>query len=409
MSFEKLGLNPKLLATISTKGYLAPTPIQEKAIPFILDGVDVLARAETGTGKTAAFALPILHRLNSVPAKNRRNPRVLVLTPTRELADQVGIAFQEYGRQFFLKYAIVFGGVKISPQVEKLSKGVDVLVATPGRLLDHLKGKKVDLSNIKMFVLDEADRMLDMGFIDAVIEIISYLPNVRQNLLFSATYTKDVKQLANKLLYHPEHVSVAAYNKAAQSVFQTLYKVGIDAKKAVLLHLLKQGKWSRTLVFTRTKLGANKVAEYLEKNGISNAAIHGNKSQPARMSVLEKFKKGEIRVLVATDVASRGLDIENVSHVVNYELPQVPEDYIHRIGRTGRAGQKGDAISLVCREENTKLKQIERHLKIKIPVKELKGKKGESISADSLLSKNQPGSFNKRYSTKPYNKRKRKK
>ncbi|MCP3866908.1 MAG: ATP-dependent RNA helicase RhlE [Gammaproteobacteria bacterium] len=370
MSFDTLGLSAELLRAVSEQGYTEPTPIQRKAIPSILEGKDVMARAQTGTGKTAGFTLPLLQLLGRHSnVKGRRPVRVLVLTPTRELAAQVGDSVETYGRHLPLRSAVVFGGVKINPQIEKLRRGVDILVATPGRLLDHAGQKTVDLSQVEILVLDEADRMLDMGFIHDIRKVLALLPKneVRQNLLFSATFSSEIKQLAHRLLNRPELIEVARRNTAAERIEQRVHPVDKHRKREMLSHMIGSRDWRQVLVFTRTKHGANRLAQQLEKDGLKTAAIHGNKSQGARTRALAGFKAGDIRVLVATDIAARGLDINQLPHVVNYELPNVPEDYVHRIGRTGRAGKEGEAVSLVCVDEHKLLRDIERLLKRDIP------------------------------------------
>ncbi len=376
MSFDTLGLSAELLRAISEQGYTQPTPIQRKAIPLILQGKDVMAGAQTGTGKTAGFTLPLLQRLCENPlAKGRRPVRALVLTPTRELAAQVAASVETYGRHLHLRSAVVFGGVKINPQIDKLRRGVDVLIATPGRLLDHVSQKTVDLSQVEILVLDEADRMLDMGFIHDIRKVLALLPEngARQNLLFSATFSKDIKQLANRLLNNPELIEVAQRNTTAERIDQVVHPVDKRRKRELLSHMIGSRNWRQVLVFTRTKHGANRLAQQLEKDGLSAAAIHGNKSQGARTKALAGFKSGDVRVLVATDIAARGLDINQLPHVVNFELPNVPEDYVHRIGRTGRAGNEGEAVSLVCVDEHKLLADIERLLKKDIPSVVLEG------------------------------------
>ncbi|VAW82425.1 ATP-dependent RNA helicase RhlE [hydrothermal vent metagenome] len=376
MSFDTLGLSAELLRAISEQGYNEPTPIQRKAIPVVLEGKDVLAGAQTGTGKTAGFTLPLLQRLSDKPAsKSRRPVRALVLTPTRELAAQVGDSVKTYGRHLPLQSAVIFGGVKINPQIEKLRRGVDILVATPGRLLDHANQKTVDLSQVEILVLDEADRMLDMGFIHDIRKVMAMLPdkNARQTLLFSATFSDEIKQLANRLLNSPELIEVARRNTTAERIEQRVHPVDKGRKRELLSYMIGSGNWRQVLVFTRTKHGANRLAQQLEKDGLAASAIHGNKSQGARTRALAGFKSGDIRVLVATDIAARGLDIDQLPHVVNYELPNVPEDYVHRIGRTGRAGNEGEAISLVCIDELKLLRDIERLLKREIPKETLEG------------------------------------
>ncbi len=388
MSFDTLGLSAELLRAIREQGYNEPTPIQRNAIPVVLDGKDVLAGAQTGTGKTAGFTLPMLQRLSKTPAaKGRRPVRALVLTPTRELAAQVGESVQTYGRHLPLKSAVIFGGVKINPQIEKLRRGIDILVATPGRLLDHVSQKTVDLSQVEILVLDEADRMLDMGFIHDIRKVMALLPdkNARQTLLFSATFSNEIKQLANRLLNQPELIEVARRNTTAERIEQKVYPVDKLRKRELLSFMIGSRNWRQVLVFTRTKHGANRLSQQLEKDGLTAAAIHGNKSQGARTRALAGFKKGEVRVLVATDIAARGLDIDQLPHVVNYELPNVPEDYVHRIGRTGRAGNEGEAISLVCVDEHKLLKDIERLLKREIPKETLQGYEPDpSIKAEPI-------------------------
>ncbi len=368
MSFDSLGLSAELLRAIREQGYSQPTPIQTQAIPVILDGQDILAGAQTGTGKTAGFTLPMLQRLNQPQGpNNRRTIRALVLTPTRELAAQVGDSIKNYSRHLPLKSAVIFGGVSINPQIDKLRKGIDILVATPGRLLDHVSQKTLDLSNVEILVLDEADRMLDMGFIRDIRRVLALLPKQRQNLLFSATFSDEIKQLANSLLKKPVLIEVARRNTASELVSQVIHPVDRRRKRELLSFMIGSQNWHQVLVFTRTKHGASRLAEQLGKDGISAAAIHGNKSQGARTRALADFKQNNVRVLVATDIAARGLDIDQLPHVVNFELPNVPEDYVHRIGRTGRAGNDGEARSLVCVDEHKHLKDIERLLKRDIP------------------------------------------
>ncbi len=379
MSFDTLGLSADLLRAISEQGYTEPTPIQRKAIPVVLEGKDVLAGAQTGTGKTAGFTLPLLQQLSVTPVNNghngRRPIRALVLTPTRELAAQVGDSVQTYGRHLPLQSAVVFGGVKINPQIAKLRRGVDILVATPGRLLDHANQKTLDLSQIEILVLDEADRMLDMGFIHDIRKIMAMLPdkNARQTLLFSATFSNEIKQLANRLLNSPELIEVARRNTTAETIAQRVHPVDKNRKRELLSHMIGTHNWRQVLVFTRTKHGANRLSQQLEKDGLTATAIHGNKSQGARTRALADFKNGKVRVLVATDIAARGLDIDQLPHVVNFELPNVPEDYVHRIGRTGRAGNEGEAISLVCVDELKLLRDIERLLKRELPNEVIEG------------------------------------
>jgi len=357
MSFDQLGLAPSLLEAVAAEGYTTPTPIQAKAIPAVLEGQDVLAAAQTGTGKTAAFTLPLLHRLGQ---ESYKKARVLVLTPTRELAAQVEQSVKTYGRQTRIKSTVVFGGVGYQPQISAFRKGVDVIVATPGRLLDHLQQGNLDLSGVETLVLDEADRMLDMGFINDIKKVLKHIPAKRQTLLFSATFSKDIRKLASNLLNNPIEIDVAPRNATAERIDQKAIMVEKARKRALLSHLITSGEWSQVLVFARTKHGANRLVKQLETDGLSAAALHGNKSQNARTKALEGFKNGSIRVLVATDIAARGIDIDALPHVVNYELPNVPEDYVHRIGRTGRAGSEGEAVSLVGPDERKFLKDIEK-------------------------------------------------
>ncbi|MBN2531076.1 MAG: DEAD/DEAH box helicase [Deltaproteobacteria bacterium] len=385
MSFENLGLTVDLQKNVNATGYVEATPVQVAAIPLILENKDVLVRAQTGTGKTAAFALPILQLLEHRDTADRRFPRALVLTPTRELTQQVAKSFTTYGSGIPLKCTAVFGGVGMSAQIDALNRGVDVLVATPGRLLDLMHNNHARLGNVEILVLDEADRMLDMGFIEAITEIVAAVPKKRQSLLFSATYAKAVMNLANQILYRPERVEISSRNEAATLVQQRVYRMNARAKRGVLRHLIQQDHWSKILIFTRTKFGANRLGEYLNQMGITTEVLHGNRSQSSRDKALAAFKSGDIAALVATDVAARGLDITDISHVVNFELPQAPEDYVHRIGRTGRAGNPGDAISLVAPEEKRQLKQIERIMGQYIPVGELKGAKGETISPEQFM------------------------
>lgn len=368
MSFDTLGLSAEILRAVDEQGYITATPIQLQAIPVVLKNQDVMAGAQTGTGKTAAFALPLLQRLNKPPQREqKRFVRALILTPTRELADQVGSSVRTYGKYLHLKSTVVFGGVNISNQTKKLCDGVDILVATPGRLLDHIRQKTVDLSKVEILVLDEADRMLDMGFIPDVRRITSLLPKERQTLLFFATFSDEIKKLANGLLKSPVLLEVARRNTIAKSVSQVIHLVDRSRKRELLSFLIGSKNWHRVLVFTRTKYGANQLADQLERDGLSATAMHGNKSQGARTRALRNFKKGIVRVLVATDIASRGLDIDQLPHVVNFDLPQATEDYVHRIGRTGRAGTEGEAISLVCVDDLKMLETIEKSLKISIP------------------------------------------
>ena len=369
MMFTELGLSAELLRAVSEQGYSQPTPIQAQAIPVVLKGGDVLAGAQTGTGKTAGFTLPLLQRLAAgTPAGNGFRPvRALVLTPTRELAAQVGESVATYGKYLSMRSAVIFGGVNINPQINILRKGVDILVATPGRLLDHVQQKTLDLSKVEILVLDEADRMLDMGFIHDIRKVLALLPKRRQNLLFSATFSDEIKQLADRLLDNPALIEVARRNTASETVAQVVHPVDRERKRELLSFLIGSNDWRQVLVFTRTKHGANRLAEQLDKDGLSAAAIHGNKSQGARTKALADFKSGKVRVLVATDIAARGLDIDQLPHVVNFELPNVPEDYVHRIGRTGRAGNEGEAVSLVCVDEIKLMRDIERLIKREVP------------------------------------------
>lgn len=372
MSFDHLGLGADLLRALGGQRYGHPTPIQAQAIPEILAGHDLLAGAQTGTGKTAAFLLPILQRLAD-QGHPQRHPRALVLTPTRELAAQVGERAHAYGVHLPLRSTTIFGGVGMQPQVDRLHHGTDILIATPGRLLDHAGRGTVDLGRVQILVLDEADRMLDMGFIHDIRRVIALLPKQRQNLLFSATYSDEIRRLADGLLRRPRLVEVARRNMAAEAVVQSAHAVDKGRKRELLAHLIHQGGWGQVLVFTRTKHGANKLAEHLVREGISAAAIHGNKSQSARTRALGDFKAGKVRALVATDIAARGLDIVNLPQVVNFELPNVAEDYVHRIGRTGRAGAGGAALSLVSPDERSLLKDIQRLLRRDIPLTQVAG------------------------------------
>jgi ATP-dependent RNA helicase RhlE len=375
-NFNELGLSEPILRAISDAGYTTPTPIQAKAIPQVLSGGDLLAGAQTGTGKTAGFTLPILHIL-SQKARNadaiKSRPRCLMLTPTRELAAQIEESVKTYGKYLPLTSTVIFGGVNANPQIARLKKPLDILVATPGRLLDHANQKNVDLSGVEILVLDEADRMLDMGFIRDIKKILAMLPKARQNLLFSATFSDEIKTLADGLLHNPGFVEVARRNTASELVEQTVHMVAAAHKRELMSYLIKHNDWQQVLIFTRTKHGANRLAEKLIKDGIEAAAIHGNKSQGARTKALAQFKDGSMRVLVATDIAARGLDIDQLPQVVNFELPNIPEDYVHRIGRTGRAGSSGAAVSLVDREELKFLKDIEKLIKREIPKVQVEG------------------------------------
>ncbi|TAM03272.1 MAG: DEAD/DEAH box helicase [Paraburkholderia sp.] len=375
MSFDSLGLSEPLIRAVNELGYTTPTPIQLQAIPAVLNGGDLLAGAQTGTGKTAGFTLPILQRLTDMPtaASSKRVVRALILTPTRELAAQVEESVRAYGKYLKLKSTVMFGGVGINPQIDALRRGVDIVVATPGRLLDHMQQKTIDLSQLEILVLDEADRMLDMGFIHDIKRVLAKLPPKRQNLLFSATFADEIKALADSLLDSPALIEVARRNTTAETVAQKIHPVDRDRKRELLTHLIRQHNWFQVLVFTRTKHGANRLAEQLTKDGISALAIHGNKSQSARTRALSEFKDATLQVLVATDIAARGIDIDQLPHVVNFDLPNVPEDYVHRIGRTGRAGATGEAVSLVCVDELQLLKDIERLIKRAVPQEVIAG------------------------------------
>ena len=377
MTFDELNLAPAILKAVHETGYETPTPIQAQAIPAVLAGHDLLAGAQTGTGKTAAFTLPMLHRLSqSAAPKNKfggKGIRALVLTPTRELAAQVEESVREYGKYLDINSTVVFGGVGMNPQIDRVKRGVDILVATPGRLLDLQQQGFLDLSTVQVLVLDEADRMLDMGFIHDVKKVLALVPREKQSLLFSATFSDEIRDLANTLLKNPQSIQVTPSNTTVQRISQVIHPVGRGKKKQVLLHIIQQHNWSQVLVFTRTKFGANNVAEFLTKNGVQAMALHGNKSQSARTQALAGFKSGDIRALVATDIAARGIDIDDLPHVVNYEIPNVSEDYVHRIGRTGRAGATGEAVSLVCMDEEGFMMDIERFTKQQIPVQVIEG------------------------------------
>lgn len=377
MNFSELNLAPAILKAVLEQGYDTPTPIQAQAIPAVLEGRDLLGGAQTGTGKTAAFTLPMLHRLSmSRSAQNKfggTGIRVLVLTPTRELAAQVEESVRTYGKYLQLSSTVIFGGVGMNPQISKLKKGVDILVATPGRLLDLQQQGMLDLGQVQMLILDEADRMLDMGFIHDVKKVLALVPKDKQSLLFSATFSDEIRDLAANLLNDPLHIQVTPRNTTVQRITQVIHPVGRAKKKALLAHIITENKWSQVLVFTRTKFGANSVAEFLEKNGITAMALHGNKSQSARTQALAGFKSGEVRALVATDIAARGIDIDDLPHVVNYEIPNVSEDYVHRIGRTGRAGADGQAVNFVCLDEEGFMKDIEAFTKQNINVEIVEG------------------------------------
>lgn len=388
MSFKDLGLRNELLSAIEAEGYTTPTPIQQQAIPLILAGNDMIARSQTGTGKTAGFTLPLLQKLLETSKPGRApKPRALILTPTRELAAQVAESVTTYGKFLSLKSTVIFGGVNINPQIKALRHGVDIIIATPGRLLDHVSQKTVDLSMIEILVLDEADRMLDMGFIHDIRKVLALLPRNRQNLLFSATFSTEIKNLAATILKSPKTVEIESQKTSAETVSQVIYRVDSKRKRALLSHLIASKNWKQVLVFTRTKHGANRLAEHLNTDGITSAPIHGNKSQAARTKALADFKKGTVRVLVATDIAARGLDIDDLPHVVNFELPNVPEDYVHRIGRTGRAGREGEAVSLVCIDENKLLRDIEKLLRKELPNMILPGYEPDpSIKAEPIIN-----------------------
>ncbi|OQY51129.1 MAG: ATP-dependent RNA helicase [Desulfobacteraceae bacterium 4572_89] len=384
MSFDELGLRIELLNAVNSKGYTTPTPIQTRVIPVILKGQDVLARAQTGTGKTDAFALPLVNIL-SHDKRKRQHPRALILAPTRELALQVGDSIKAYGRRVSIRCTVVYGGVNIGPQIDRLKRGIDILVATPGRLLDLAAHRDLNLSQIEFLVFDEADRMLDLGFSEEINEVLDLVPEKRKTMLFSATYTQQIRNLAKIMLQEPEYIEVTPGKKAAESIVQKVHLVDQSNKRALLIHLITQERWSQVLVFVRTKHGANKLTEKLAAKKISAAALHGNKSQSFRTRTLKEFKNGEIRILVATDVAARGLDISNLPHVVNYDMPGVPEDYIHRIGRTGRAGISGIAVSLVSHQEKAHLKAIEKLLDQKIPREEVSGFTEGGVVPDFVL------------------------
>jgi len=407
MSFDNLGLSAEIVRAVVENGYSEPTPVQKQAIPVILAGKDIMAGAQTGTGKTAGFTLPMLQRLSEeAQGKGQRPVRALVLTPTRELAAQVHESVATYSKHLPLKSAVIFGGVKINPQIDKLRRGVDILVATPGRLLDHANQRTVDLSKVDILVLDEADRMLDMGFIHDIRKVFALLPKERQTLLFSATFSAEIKRLADGILRQPELIEVARRNTASELVEQVVHPVDRERKRELLSLLIGQGNWQQVLVFTRTKHGANRLSQQLERDGITSAAIHGNKSQGARTRALADFKNGGVRVLVATDIAARGLDIDQLPHVVNFELPNVPEDYVHRIGRTGRAGNEGEAMSLVCVDELKLLRDIERLIKRELPKDVIDGFEPDpTIKAEPIIkrsgqrndrSRGKPGGGNRR-------------
>ena len=392
MSFNSLGLADEIVRAITDHGYTIPTPIQAQAIPAVLAGGDLLAGAQTGTGKTAGFTLPILHRLSTsagapVNASATRPIRALILTPTRELAAQVEESVRTYGKYLKLTSTVIFGGVGINPQIKLLKHGVDILVATPGRLLDHMQQGTVNLNHVEILVLDEADRMLDMGFIRDIKKVLAVLPKKRQNLLFSATFSEEIKALADGLLNAPAMIEVARRNSTVEMIAQKIHPVDRDRKHPMLTHLIKTKQWTQVLVFTRTKHGANKLVEQLGKDGITGLAIHGNKSQSARTRALAEFKDGSLQVLVATDIAARGIDIDQLPHVVNYDLPNVPEDYVHRIGRTGRAGATGEAVSLVCVDEHEMLRDIERLIKRELPRETIAGFEPDPLARAQPIQK----------------------
>ncbi|QAX81467.1 DEAD/DEAH box helicase [Candidatus Pseudomonas adelgestsugas] len=404
MSFASLGLSEALVRVIEAAGYAEPTPVQQRAIPAVLQGRDLMVTAQTGTGKTGCFAIPILERLfpNGHQDKPQRHwprqPRALILTPTRELATQIHKSFQLYADELQLVSACVFGGVNLNAQVKAMSSGVDVLVACPGRLLDLCNQGNIDISHVEILVLDEADRMLDMGFVHAVKKILASLPAKRQNLLFSATFSNDITALARKLLQNPEHIEVTPPNSTVERIEQRVFRVAADHKRALLAHLFTINAWKQVLVFTRTKHGANRLAKHLDKHGFTAVAIHGNKSQNARTKALANFKDGSVRILVATDIAARGLDIDQLPHVVNFELPNVYEDYIHRIGRTGRIGRSGKAISLVAPEEEKLLNSIEHMTKQKIAAGDPLGFNASAVKTEKLETRERSDMCNPRKS-----------
>ena len=400
MTFSDLGLSPALVKAVEEKGYTKPSPIQEKAIPHILEGKDILASAQTGTGKTAGFTLPVLQHLSETKHPKYRPLRALVLTPTRELAAQVHDNIREYSKYVNIKSTVIFGGVNAKPQISTLKNGIDILVATPGRLLDLHDRKALSFRRIEVLILDEADRMLDMGFVRDINKIISFMPTKRQNLMFSATFSNDIKKLASGILKNPVSVETAPQNSTAKKVTHIVYKVDKKKKTEFTIKLIKDNNWSQVLIFTRTKHGANKLTEKLIKAGISAAAIHGNKSQGARTKALRNFKDNSIKILVATDIAARGLDIPLLPHVINFELPNVPEDYVHRIGRTGRAGASGEAISLVSHDEEEYIRDIEKLLGFKIPKKSILGFEQSPLAEveklEAELTKKNGGNNNRR-------------
>lgn len=401
MSFQQFNLNPALLRAVNACGYETPTDIQRKAIPAALEGRDLVASAQTGTGKTAAFVLPSLHRMHAAPpvrASRVRRPRMLVLAPTRELAAQVGESVRALGKHLPFKSATIFGGVGLEPQIRTLRMGVDVLIATPGRLLDLADRRAADLSAVEILVLDEADRMLDMGFIHDIRRVLALLPQKRQNLLFSATFPEEIRDIVDRMMNKPERIEAPRRSLEAEGIFQTVHPVDRERKRELLQHLIVSQGWKQVLVFTRTKHGANKLSDQLGRTGISTAAIHGNKSQSARLRALADFKQGKVRVLVATDIAARGLDIDRLPHVVNYDLPNVPEDYVHRIGRTGRAGLNGEAVSLVSADEYGLMAGITRLLKKDIPVVMVQGFQPTAVFKPTREPARRTGGFSERKS-----------
>ena len=397
MGFEELGLDASITNTLQSLKYSEATEVQQQVIPHVLAGSDVLAGAQTGTGKTAGFTLPILQKLVSKKRKDSKSQiHALILTPTRELAAQVAQSVDDYGKYLPLKTAVIFGGVGINPQKAQLRKGVDIVIATPGRLLDLVEQKSIDLSHVECFVLDEADRMLDMGFLRDIQKVINMMPEKRQNLMFSATFSKEIKKLAHGILNHPVQVEATPENTTVEAISQKVYRVAKGLKTGLIIKLISEDNWHQVLVFTRTKHGANRLSEKMVKSGITAAAIHGNKSQGARTKALAGFKSGKVRVLVATDIAARGLDIPLLPHVINYELPNVPEDYVHRIGRTGRAGAEGEAISLVCSEETEYQKEIEKLLNEKLKSVIVEGFEPTDTAPPKRAATQSKGSFGKK-------------
>lgn len=401
MTFKNLGLSNNLLKAIEKKGYTTPSPIQEKAIPPVLEGKDVLASAQTGTGKTAGFTLPLLHLLSEQKTLRHRPVRALILTPTRELAAQIFANVKEYSEFLDLRSAVIFGGVNQKPQIANLKRGMDVLVATPGRLLDLHNQRFLSLDKVEIFVLDEADRMLDMGFLRDIERVMKLIPAKRQNLMFSATFSKDIKKLAHGILNNPIQVEATPENTAVEVIKQKVYRVAKGKKTGLIIKLISDGNWQQVLVFTRTKHGANNLCKKMSAKGISAAAIHGNKSQGARTKALDGFKKGTLRVLVATDIAARGLDIPLLPHVINYEIPNISEDYVHRIGRTGRAGASGEAVSLVSADETTYLKDIQKLIGMQIPVEVVEGFEPDPNASTKPIKQGQRNNRSRSSSSKP--------